>query len=127
MRIPTDFTTDQRDETIVQILTDAIIFERIYNGMQETLKAANPDCEDWDPVSFYNGFANVWIFLVIYELPDEVEESLKDELSEVFYMRFNADLAKPFKDRERAVYLAEKIYSDWKFCIDRTDSQLKTA
>ena len=80
MTIPTDYTTDQRDKTVIQILTDAIIFERIFKGMQETVKAANPDCEDWDPVHFYNGYANAWIFLIIYELPEEVEESLKDDL-----------------------------------------------
>ena len=127
MKIPTDFTTDQRDETIVQILTDAIMFERIYKGMQETVKAANPSCEDWDPVHFHNGYANAWIFLTIYELPEEVEESLKDELSEIYFKYFNEDIVKPFEQRRTAKDLARHIFIDWESCIDRTECKLKSA
>ena len=127
MRVPTDFTTDQRDETIVQILTDAIIFERIYKGMQETVKAAHPDCDDWDPVHSYNGLSNAWIFLVIYELPEEVEESLKDKLSDIYFKYFNEDISKPFDQRRAAKDLAQHIFIDWESCIDRTERTLKSA
>ena len=126
MIVPTDFSTDQRDKAIVQILTDAVIFERIFTGMQETVKAANPDCEDWDPTFFYNGYANAWIFLDAYEFPDNVQANLHEELGEVFDKHVSADRAKPFKDRERAENLAKRIFADWEFCIDRTEHKLKS-
>lgn len=130
MRIPTDFCVNQQKETIINILTDAVIFERIYKGIQETVKAANPDCEDWDPSRYYNGCANAWIFLVGYELPEEVEEALKDELIEIFFNWFNSDFKKPFKKRDSAKKLAEHIFVDWEYSIDsreREKNQVKRA
>ncbi|MCM4159536.1 hypothetical protein FHG64_16090 [Antarcticibacterium flavum] len=127
MRIPTDFCVNQQKETIVQILTDHIIFERIYTGMQEVTKAANPTCEDFDPVHFYNGFANAWIFLVAYELPDEVEEALKDELSDIFFKYFREDLAKPYDQRKTAIDLANHIFIDWETTIDKAERRLRSA
>ncbi len=118
MRVPTDFCVNEQKETVVQILTDHIIFERIYTGMQEVAKAANPDCEDWDPVHHYNGFASAWIFLTGYEFSEEVEESLKDELSDIFFNHFKADLAKPFSARIAAKELANLIFIDWDYTIN---------
>src|SRR5690554_771899 len=118
MRVPTDFCIDQQKETIINILTDAVIFERMFKGMQEVSKSANPTCEDFDPVHFYNGFANAWIFLTGYEFPDEVEENLKDELSEIFFNWFNGDFKEPFAKRDTAKEVAKRIFIDWEFTID---------
>lgn len=127
MRVPTDFCINQQKETIIQILTDHIIFERIDTGMQEIVKAANPDGEDWDPTHCYHGYSNAWVFLTGYEFPEEVEDNLKDELSEIFFMHVKGDLAKPFKERQTANELAKRIFIDWEFCIDRIEYNLKTA
>jgi hypothetical protein len=127
MRVPTDFCIDQQKETIINILNDAIIFERILRGMQETAKAANPKCEDWDPIHFYNGIANAWIFLVGYEFQDDIEESLKDELTDIFFKYFKKDIKKPFDKRKNANILAQLIFIEWNACIDRTGNKSKSA
>ena len=127
MRVPTDFCINQQKETIVQILTDHIIFERIYTGMQEVSKAANPVQGDWTPVYYYNGFANAWIFLTGYEFPEEVEEDLKDELSTIFFKYFKEDMAKKFDKRKTAKDLAQHIFIDWESCIDGKQFKLKQA
>lgn len=119
MRVPTDFCVNEQKETIINILNDAIIFERIYKGMQETVKAANPTCEDWDPVSFYNGFANAWIFLTGYEFPEEVDEEIKDELSSIFFNHFEPDFKQPFEDRLPSTELAKHIFIDWEYTLDK--------
>ena len=128
MKIPTDYCTDQRKETMVNIISDAIIFERIYKGMQEAVKAARPT-ENWDPANYYNGISNAWIFLTIYEFPEEVDEELKEELSEIFFDWFKEDFKKHHSKRETAKKLAEHIYIDWEYCINSTekDQGLKSA
>ena len=96
----------------LQILTDAVIFERTLSGMNELANVINPSNKQiWNAANHYTGFSNAYAVLGYGEgLKDE---SITDEFHSIFFDHFNNDCDTTKSQRKDAPQLAQFIFDDW--------------
>lgn len=111
-------TEKERDQLAVDILTDAIIFEKVASGMIQIQSAGHPSNEGWPPESQYNGITNALclygygLFVTIQEENEKLP--IADVLRKIFNNTVDDDNRREMKIRRRAVILAEDILREWK-------------
>ncbi|MEH6764142.1 MAG: hypothetical protein V7655_06555 [Aequorivita antarctica] len=96
----------------IQILTDAVIFERTLTGMNEIANVINPDeGQIWKASEHYTGFSNAYAVLGYGE--GAKDETITDEFHSIFFGHFNNDKDTTQSQRKDAQQLAQCIFTDW--------------
>ena len=118
MKYP-EISTETKEELLLGIVTDAIMFERVYRIVDALTNAYDPAAGgNSDALAEYYGLFNAYAMLG-YPLPKTLEEEetvspITDKLYNIFSDHFNKDAVKPPEKRENALQMAEKIITEWK-------------
>lgn len=106
---------NQKEQVIILVIKDAILWRRVSDGMHAIVNAFNPDIENesFNVEDNYGGFENALRLMGIYDNYD-----LREELSEIFWTMQTEKIV--------ATELAEKIYLEWLVCIRNYCVTLKT-
>ncbi|MGM0934038.1 MAG: hypothetical protein ACQEWD_11395 [Bacteroidota bacterium] len=105
-------TDQERREAVVNILTDAIILDRIYYGISllNTVGTFNSENEtSWDVIDQINSYCNAFPLMGI---SDQIrDEDLSMKLAEVFNNTYRKEMEPGFTKDAKIV--AEHIYTEW--------------
>jgi hypothetical protein len=95
-----------KNKVATQIITDAILTERVFKGFNQVINAVSPDKGDFcDTINHYTGFTNAYEVL---GFTDSIEdEYLTDQFHSIFFEQFNKQ---PQLDARK---LAESIFIEW--------------
>lgn len=95
-----------KEQAIIRIIADSIIFQRIANSMVDILSVVNPSkVEEFEPEHKYYGVTNAVDLLGITSMEDaELRDSMFDE-----YVRYAYDKS----NTESSEALAQSLYFDW--------------
>ena len=118
MKTVVTFTEKERDKLAIDILTDAIIFERIATGMHLIKSAGHPNNQEWAPESQYNSVTNA-LPLFGFKTPKTVEAEkqqlpITDVLRKIFYNTIKEDDLREPERRSKASEVARDIMEEWK-------------
>ncbi|WP_289024332.1 hypothetical protein [uncultured Salegentibacter sp.] len=111
-----------KDQLAQKIIVDAIIFERMHNGLQ-IMKAAFEPSGTWnenEPITQYNGTG-----LVVSLLLQEDNRDLEDEIYNIFDKHLAADTIKPLEERETAGVLSKRIIAEILLKLKYTEANKK--
>lgn len=118
-------TQEFRNEIALNILTDAVIFERTAEAISILQQVANPDGGMWDAECYYNGRMNaIYLLGVPRSITKEDEEKYKqinDVLSDIFENSIKADQSK-----NMAIDVAKIILEKWEGFLKQTSLDLNT-
>jgi len=107
----TTLSQELQGKLVKNIITDSIIFERTFFGVNEIIKAFNPKEENWEADSNYNGIGSC--FPIMGYTGTFEDEKITDKLYSLFVEKTKKDFNKPVDQRYSADDLAEHIYIDW--------------
>lgn len=124
-------TEKQRKELVLNILTDAIIFERTATAINMLQRVANPKEEDWGPEYQYNGFSNTYNLMGVpaYESFENEQKYLPivDILRKIFDNGLAFDDRRPEQNKLTAGEIAKEIFEEWEGFLNNTDLGFKKA
>lgn len=91
-----------KEQGIVNIIADSILYNRIYDGMHIILNAFNPLQSNPEDINInYKGIENVLLLM------DIDNEDLREDLETLYENKIHT------RNNEQADYLALSIYFDW--------------
>ncbi len=118
----------RKREHVQNIISDAIVFERVSTGMQKLFKAFNAESEEWEP-SEYFGIYNAFPALGISTPPDLERErvylSIANQLLKIFNDLVERDLKKlnkkeiPEQFKRTAEDLSKHILLEWEIFLNK--------
>ena len=118
MKSVVELTEKQRDELVLDILTDAIIFEKVAAAMNLMQRASNPDSEDWEPIDHYASYFNALPLMGFqFNMTIEQEEKIlpiRNVLSKIFDATIATDNQRDNSYKREAGELAKEILNEWK-------------
>ncbi|ARV11478.1 hypothetical protein BTO09_03600 [Gilvibacter sp. SZ-19] len=100
------------NDIVSQVLSDAIIYERINYAMKTILNAhGGQSCNHWQTTYHYQGLQTAYQLLGFTE--NIAFESITDELHKAFFIALKEDQKLSSSDREPAPKLAKTVLSNW--------------
>lgn len=117
------FNLEEREELVKQIINDSVMWERMIIGMTHAQRSFNPNREEWEPGSWFNGLFNAFPLLG-FPSPKTIEDEKKvlpitDRLRDIFEHAIKEDLDRELELQRTADALAEHILVDWKKYLNR--------
>ena len=118
-----EIKTEEKEELLLGVVADTIMFERIYRIVDALTNAYDPASGgNSDALAEYYGLFNAYAILG-YPHPKTLEEEeatfpITEKLHEIFYELFDKDADKKPEERENATKLAEKIIKEWKTLLN---------
>lgn len=125
-------TGEQRKELVLSILTDAIIFERTAEAVNNLLKVSGPNKEAWEAESQVNSIANTYTLMGLpaYESHENEQKYLPvaDILRKIFDNTITYDKQqRPLGNQRPAHKIAEEILEEWEGFLNNTNLRLQKA
>lgn len=107
-----------QEEVIIHILTDHILWQRVYKAMNIALNAVHPGANEYfnfDPNDQYTGYGSVLKLIGLVEVSYELNSVLHEIFSEISKSDGDARL------------LANRLYLEWSAKIDEYKTRKSTS
>ena len=121
------FSEDQQNELVLNLLTDAVIFERAADAIFLLQKAANPAAPHWDAENHNNGIVNAYRLLGVPFDPTFEQEEVTDFLHKIFLTTLKNEERRGADNQRHASEIAETILYEWKAYLKTTNLEMKKA
>lgn len=112
------FTEKERDELVLDIVSDAIIFDKVATAMNLMQRASDPGAEDWLPRDHYESYFNALPLMGFpFNMTLEQEKEIlpiRNVLSKIFDTTVAADDRRENPYKRKAGELAKEILEEWK-------------
>lgn len=124
-------TEDQRKELVLNILTDAIIFERTATAINLLQRVVNPKGEDWEAESQHSGISNAYDLMGVpsYKTFEDEQKYLpiKCIMRKIFYNTLKDDDNRNNRGKQTVMEIGEAIYEEWESFLNTTQFELSKA
>jgi len=124
-------TEEKRNELVLNILTDAVIFEKTTNAVNLLQKVGNPNAEDWEAEYQFSGLSNAYYLMGVpaYESFENEQKYLPivDVLFKIFHNAISAEEKRVDKIKRMPKDIAKEILDEWKGFLDNTNLGMQKA
>lgn len=124
-------TEDRRNELVLNIITDAVIFEKTTRAVNLLQRIGNPEAEDWEAEYPFSGLSTAYYLMGIpaYESFENEKKYLPitDVLFKIFQNTISAQDNRVDKTKRYPKNIAKEIFEEWQSFLNATNLGMRKA